>query len=331
MKKVEIGTSGMMASQIAMGTWSMGGDVQWGSQDEEISLKAIRTAVEEGMNLIDTAPAYGFGYSERLVGKAIKEIPRDQILVQTKCGFWWKDDEGALLIERDGRVCRRNLSRRAIMDGVKDSIKNLDVDYIDILVTHHQAREPFLTPVSETFGALEELKKEGTIRAIGISNCNMAEIEDYLSCGTIDVIQEHFNMLEPETANEFLPVCEKNQITFQGFSILKQGLLTGKYGMDYQLSAENVRNRSHWFQLENRKKILEMLDGWKPFCEKYDCNLANLVVAWSAKKSSRLIILGGGRKEQHVRDYLKGGALTLEEQDYDRMNQDIVRILGVQV
>ena len=330
MKKIEIGTTGMTASQIAMGTWSMGGDVQWGMQDEEISLKAIRTAVEEGINLIDTAPAYGFGYSEQLVGKAIKEIPRDQILVQTKCGFWWKDDEGTLLIERDGRVCRRNLSRRAIMDGVKDSIKNLDVDYIDILVTHHQAREPFLTPVSETFGALEELKKEGTIRAVGISNCNMAEIEDYLSCGTVDVIQEHFNMLEPETANEFLPVCEKNQITFQGFSILKQGLLTGKYGMDYQLSAENVRNRSHWFQLENRKKVLEMLDGWKPLCEKYDCSFANLAVAWSAKKSPRMIILGGGRKEQHVRDYLKGGTLALEEQDYKKINQDIVRILGVQ-
>lgn len=331
MKKVEIGTTGMMASRIAMGTWSMGGDIQWGKQDEEISLKAIRTAVEEGVNLIDTAPAYGFGYSERLVGKAIREIPRDQILVQTKCGFWWKDDEGALLIERDGRVCRRNLSRRAIMDGVKDSIRNLDVDYIDILVTHHQAREPFLTPVSETFGALEELKKEGTIRAIGISNCNMAEIEDYLSCGKVDVIQEHFNMLEPETANEFLPVCEKNRITFQGFSILKQGLLTGKYGMDYQVSAENVRNRSHWFQLENRKKILEMLDGWKPFCEKYCCNPASLAVAWSAKKSPRMIILGGGRKEKHVRDYLRGGELVLEEQDYERMNQDIARILGVQV
>lgn len=331
MNKIEIGTSGMMASQIAMGTWSMGGDIQWGTQDEKISLKAIRTAVEEGINLIDTAPAYGFGYSEQLVGKAIKELPRDQILVQTKCGFWWKDDEGSVLIERDGRVCRRNLSRRAIMDGVKDSLQNLDVDYIDILVTHQQAREPFLTPVSETMQALEELKKEGTIRAIGISNCNMAEIEAYLACGTIDVIQEHFNMLEPETANEFLPICEKNHITFQGFSILKQGLLTGKYGMDYQLPAENVRNRSHWFQLENRKKILDMLDCWKPLCEKYDCNLANLVVAWSAKKSPRMLILGGGRKEQHVRDYIKGEAMPLEGADYEKMNKDIVQFLGVQV
>ena len=84
-----------------------------------------------------------------------------------------------------------------------------------------------------------------------------------------------------------------------------------------------------WYQLENRKKILEMLDGWKIYCEKYDCNLANLVVAWSAKKSPRLIVLGGGRKEQHVRDYLKGAALTLEEQDYEKMNQDIERILEV--
>lgn len=323
MKKVEIGSSGMMASQVAMGTWSMGGDVQWGPQDEAVSLKALHTALEEGVNLIDTAPAYGFGYSERLVGKAIKELPRDQILVQTKCGFWWKDEEGAFLIERDGRVCRRNVSRRAIMDGVKDSIQNLDVDYIDILITHHQAREPFLTPVSETMQALEDLKKEGTIRAIGISNCSMEEIEAYLACGTVDVIQEHFSMLEPEKADAFLPVCDRHRITFQGFSSLEQGLLTGKYGMDYQLSAENVRNRSQWFRPENRKGILEMLDGWRPLCEKYACNLANLVVAWSARKSPRMMVLGGGRKEQHVRDYMKGANLPLSPSDYEKMNQDI--------
>ena len=111
MKTRQIGKSGITASAIALGTWSMGGDAQWGAQDDEASLKAIHSAVEHGINTIDTAPAYGFGYSERLVGRAIREIPREKLVIQTKCGFWWRDDEGAVIIERDGKVCRRKRSK----------------------------------------------------------------------------------------------------------------------------------------------------------------------------------------------------------------------------
>ncbi len=328
MEKREIGKTGMLASKIALGTWSMGGDAQWGEQDDKASLKAIHTALEHGINAIDTAPAYGFGYSERLVGKAIKEIPREKLIIQTKCGFWWRDDEGAVIIERDGKVCRRNLSRRAILIDVEESLKNLGTDYIDVYITHHQAREPFLVPVEETMDALLELKKQGKIRAIGISNCSEEEIRNYLKCGQVDVLQERFSMLDQEKADRYLPICRENGMSFEGFSPLEQGLLSGKIGMDYQVPQGNLRNNIKWYQPKLRTMVLEMLEGWKPLCEKYDCNLANLVTAWTAARDERVLVLAGGRKESHVLDYIKGGELAVDAEDIRRMTEDAKKVLA---
>ncbi|MCI8268436.1 MAG: aldo/keto reductase [Lachnospiraceae bacterium] len=323
----EIGKTGIMVSKIAMGTWSMGGDAQWGARDDEAALKAIQTAIDGGINLFDTAPAYGFGNSERLLGQAIRSVPREKLIIQTKCGFWWKDDEGAVIIERDGKVCRRNLSKRAILSDFDDSLKNLGIDYLDIYITHHQAREPFLVPKEETMDALLELKKAGKIRAIGVSNCTMEEVKEYQKYGTIDVIQERFSMLDPKKGNLFWELCQKENITFQGFSSLEQGLLTGKIRMDYQLDEKNLRKNIPWYQPDKRQKVLNMLDSWQGICEKYDCNLANLVTAWTAAKQDSMIVIGGGRKESHIRDYIKGGNLKLADEDLLIMNRDISTLL----
>lgn len=327
MEKREIGRTGIMASKIALGSWSMGGDAQWGQRDDGMSLRTIESAVEQGINLIDTAPAYGFGYSEQLVGKAISSIPRDKILIETKCGFWWKDDEGAVIIERDGKVCRRNLSKRAIMVDFDDSLKNLGIDYIDIYVTHHQARAPFLFPVSETMDALQELKKQGKIRAIGISNCTKEEADAYLACGTVDLIQERFSMLDRRKADMFLPTCRERGITFQGFSPLEQGLLSGTIRMDYKVDSINLRKNISWYQPDKREKVLKMLDGWKNLCEKYNCSTASLVTAWTAAVSRNIIVIAGARKENHLKDYIKGGELNLDQTDFDNMNMDVAVLL----
>lgn len=323
----QIGNTDMMVSKVALGTWSMGGDAQWGNQDDAASLRTIQEAVDNGINLIDTAPAYGFGYSEQLVGKAVRNIPRDKLIIQTKCGFWWKDDEGAILIERDGKVCRRNLSKRAIMIDFDDSLKNMGLDHIDVYITHHQAREPFLVPVSETMEALEELKKQGKIRAIGISNCSMEEAQDYLKNGTVDVIQERFSMLDHKKIDMFLPVCEQYGITFEGFSPLEQGLLSGKLGMDYKVDSVNLRKNIPWFREDRRAKVLSMLANWNPICEKYGCNTANLVIAWTAKFSERLVVIGGARKSHHLMDYIHGGEMMLAQEDFDVMSKDINALL----
>ncbi len=322
----EIGKSGMKASAVSLGTWAAGGDAAWGGKNDEMAIEAIKAGIDSSINLIDTAPSYGFGHSERLVGKAIKGR-RQEILLSTKCGLCWDTDEGSLLLERDGRKVYRNLSRRAIKKGAEESLKNLDTDYIDIFITHWQSVEPFLVPVSETMEALLELKKEGKIRAIGISNVTPEHVEEYLKYGRVDLIQQRYSMLNKVVVErDLLPLCEKHGITLQAYMPLEQGLLTGKITMDSVLEEWNVRNRTSWYLPENRIKVITMLNGWKGLCEKYRCEISQLVIAWTIAQSERVNALCGGRKAHHVIENAKAGDVVLEGSDIEKMDRDIGRL-----
>lgn len=324
----EIGKSGMQASVISLGTWSMGGDAQWGPQDDDASLAAIKTAVDRGVNLIDTAPAYGFGHSEELVGQAIKAFRREDILIETKCGVWWQDDQGTPILTRDGKTIRRNLSRKAMLVEIDNSLRRLGLDYIDIYVTHQQPMPPFLVEISEIMETLAEIKKAGKIRAIGVSNATREQLEKYLAHGQVDLIQERFSMLDQEKLEGFRDLCETHRITPQAYSPLEQGLLTGKIGMDYVVEPGNVRAKIPWFQPEKRAGVLAMLDSWSPLCQRYGCEVVHLVIAWTAARFPAMNVICGGRKERHVADYIRGGELSLSSEDLDRIGRDIAKCTG---
>lgn len=326
MKKRMIGKSGIQAPALALGTWSMGGDAQWGVRDDSASIEAIKAAVDHGVNMIDTAPAYGFGESERVVGRAIRAFRREDLILETKCGVWWRDNEGTEILARDGKVIRRNLSPRAIKSDLEHSLKNLGTDYIDIYVTHQQSRPPFEVPIEQTMDTLLELKKEGKIRAIGASNLLEEEFEQYLKyADQLDLIQERFSMLDQKKVQMYIQRCEQHNISFQAYSPLEQGLLTGKIGMDYVLDSVNVRNKIPWFQPEKRRLVINMLDGWKPLCEKYHANLVNLVIAWTLAYHPNVLAIAGGRKIHHVLDYFKGGEMEIDAEDLRQMSADIAR------
>ena len=330
MVKKQIGKTGMEASSIILGTWSMGGDEQWGAKNDDAdSVKVILKAFDSGINLIDTAPAYGFGHSEEVVGMALKQLPRDKVLVETKHGIWWLDDEGTFMRERDGYRTYFNVSRRAVMREVEESLKRLGTDYIDIYMVHHQARPPFNTPISETMGALMDLKKEGKIRAIGVSNCSDAQLLEYIKCGQVDVLQESFSMLTQGNVKAHLPICKEHGISFEAYAPLEKGLLSGNLRMDYVIpDATNVRNNVPWFAPERRQKVLDMLDGWKPLCEKYGCNQAALSVAWTANYDPSVFVISGGRKWNHMEGYIEGGKIVLEKADFEKMSKDIDALLA---
>lgn len=319
----EIGKSGLRATVISLGTWAVGGDSAWGASNDEAAVEAIKTGIENGINLIDTAPAYGLGHSEKIVGKAIKGR-RSDVLISTKCGLRWDTDEGSLLVVRDGIKLVRNLSKKSIKLEVEASLKNLDTDYIDTYITHWQSVEPFKIPIPETMEALLELKKEGKIKAIGISNVTIEQIEEYMKCGQIDLIQERYSILTRENVEKnILPICEKYNITLQAYMPLEQGLLTGKVTMDTVISDTDIRNKTLWYKPENRIKVINMLDGWKPICQKYGCELSNIVIAWTFAQSERINVLCGGRKPNHVMENSKAGCLVLESEDIIKMNMDI--------
>lgn len=323
MKKQKIGKTDIEVSAISLGTWSMGGDAQWGVQDDAGALKAIDAALENGITLIDTAPAYGFGHSEELVGQAVKRYRREDIVIETKCGVWWKDDNGTKILSRDGKTIRRNLSRPAMLQEIDDSLMRLGVDYIDIYVTHQQPMPPFNVEIEEIMDTLQELKKAGKIRAVGVSNATLEQLQEYLQYGQVDLVQERYSMLDQKKVRSFLPICKENQITVQAYTPLEQGLLTGKIGMDYVLDPANVRNKILWFQPQKRRYVLDMLAGWQSLCEKYECEITELVIAWTLSGYEKINVICGGRKVLHVLGYIRGGGLELDEKDLIRMNQDI--------
>jgi methylglyoxal reductase len=322
-----LGKSKISASAIALGTWAVGGGTWWGASDDADSVKAIQAAIDEGITLIDTAPAYGWGHSEVVVGKAIKGR-RDKVVVSTKGGLWWKDERGAFFFELEGKKVNRCLLPETIRVEVEDSLRRLGTDYIDLYHTHWQSPQPDQDPIEATVHCLMKLKEEGKIRAIGASNVDLQQIKAYQAAGVLDAIQPKYSMLDREIEKEILPYCHTERISTLAYSPLEQGLLSGKIGMDRTFAEGEFRNNIPWFRPNNRKKVLNMLNGWSGLLKKYDCTLAQLVIAWTAAQKGITYVLCGARKEAHVRENVKAGKLLLHADDLARMRKDVEALGG---
>ena len=230
-KERTIGTTTLKTPYIGMGTWAIGGGTWWGENDDALSIRTIEEAIDRGIVWFDTAPVYGIGHSENVVGKAIKQN-RSRILLSTKCGLEWDHETPCFHKVMEGRNVYRDLSASAIRKNLEDSLRRLQTDYIDIYYTHWQTPDFSLYPLEETMDTLLQLKKEGKIRAIGASNVAAEIVEKYCSLGQLDVIQEKYSLLDTHIADELLPVCQKHHVSIQAYSPLEQGLLTGKVTQD---------------------------------------------------------------------------------------------------
>src|SRR5439155_11614247 len=209
---------GLSVSRVGLGTWAIGGWM-WGGTDDEESIATIRAAVERGLNLIDTAPAYGFGRSEEIAGRALANCRlRSRVVIATKTVLEWKD----------GKVFR-NASRRRILREAEDSLRRLQTDYIDIYQVHWP--DP-LVPIEETAEAMQTLLDEGKIRAIGVSNFSVAQIERFRRIAQLHVVQPPYNLFEREIETELLPYCRKSDLATLTYGALCRGLLSGKLRLD---------------------------------------------------------------------------------------------------
>jgi methylglyoxal reductase len=317
----EIGKSGIEASSIALGTWAVGGGPWWGDSDDSESIRAIHAAIDSGVTMIDTAPAYEFGHSEEVVGRAVKGR-RDKVILSTKCGLWWHDDRGSFKFEQMGKRVNVSLRPETLSAEIDISLKRLGTDYIDLYMTHWQAVEPDKTPIEDTMAALLRMKDEGKIRAIGVSNADVNHMKEYLDTGRIDSNQLKYSMLDRKVESEHVPFCIDKNISIQAYSPLEQGLLTGKIGMDYELSETEFRNNIPWFSPENRKKVLDMLSGWKTLADGYGCTLSQLVIAWTVQQPGITFVLCGARKAAHVLDNVKAADINLSGSVLKRMRED---------
>ncbi|MDO9542775.1 MAG: aldo/keto reductase [Kiritimatiellia bacterium] len=316
-----IGSTGMKVSAIGLGTWAIGGGPWWGTTDDAESISTIHAAIDTGINLIDTAPVYGFGRSEKIVGKAVKGR-RDKLIISTKCGLWWNDARGAFFFEQEGRKVNRSLRPDTMRLEIEQSLKHLGIDCIDIYHTHWPAMPPEKTPIKETMECLLKLKAEGKIRSIAVSNADCAQMDEYRRAGIIVANQPRYSMLDRTIETELVPYCLKHNISMLVYSPLEQGLLTGKIGMDKKFAESEHRNSIAWFRLENRRRVLNMLSGWKKLAKQYDCTIAQLVLAWTISQPGITAALCGARHPEQIHETAKAGEIFLADEDIRRMRKD---------
>ena len=326
MKYLPLGDSGLSASVIGFGAWAIGGGAVWGGEsDDAESIKTITAALDAGINLLDTAPAYGWGHSERLIAKAIAGR-RDEVLLATKCGLWWDDARGSYFTEFNGKSLYRSLRPDTIAIEVERSLRDLGTDRIDLYQIHWPAVEPEKTPIGETMAALLKLREQGKIRAIGVCNLSPAELEEYLACGPVASHQFRYSMLSREPENEMLPLCRKNHLATLTYMSLEQGLLTGKIGMDHVFKDGEFRTNADWLPWllpSNRRRVLDLLDGWRPLCEAHGCTLAQLVLAWTLAQPGVTHVLAGARKLHHILETAAAADLDIPAADLDRITRDL--------
>ncbi len=316
-----IGQSGIPACEMSLGTWAIGGGTWWGDNDDQVSIRTIHEALDAGINWVDTARVYGFGHSEHVVGEAVRDR-RSKVILSTKCGLQWYYQTGEYHFCRYGHEVYRDLRASAIRRDLEISLKELGTDYIDVLFTHWQCKTDGFTPIEETMGELLKMKKEGLIRAIGVSNVDVDHVKEYLKYGPVDVVQEKFSMLDRRIDTGLLKFCEENGITLQTYSPIEQGLLTGKISNDYVPKAGETRENKAWWYPENLAIANRMMSGWSDLTEKYHCSIANLVIKWSTMYSPAMNILCGARKPAQIEENAASLQVDLSREDYQRMLDD---------
>lgn len=272
MKTMKLGKTGRDISRIGLGTWSIGGGSAWGGDhDLQTVVDTIREAPKAGVNLIDTAPGYNFGNSERILGKALEQMNREEIVIITKCGVTWDQEmKGDLFNKVNGIQLYKNLNSASIKREIEGSLERLGTDYVDVYMTHWQSVEgsEYYVPIQKTMDVLNELKAQGKIKAIGAANVDIHHIEEYLKWGDLDLIQVKYSILDRGIEEEIIPCAKENGITVQCYSPLEMGLLSGKMPRDYKPVGAQIPKK--WFQPENMQRAMDVMDEWKPLCEKYN-------------------------------------------------------------
>jgi len=310
MRKRVLGQSGIEASVIGLGTWAIGGWM-WGGVEANDSVRAIQAAIDAGINLIDTAPAYGLGLSEQIVGEAIRGR-RDQVVLATKCGLQWHTAQGTLFLEQAGKPIYKFLGAASIRHEIEESLQRLGTSYIDLYQTHWQDDT---TPIAETMGTLLDLKKEGKIRAIGASNAATPHLDAYRAAGQLDADQEKFNMLDRRAEDSLLPYAERHQLAFLAYSPMALGLLTGKMSPDRRFADGDLRSRSHRFTPEYRRQVLDVLARMQPMADDHEITLAQLALAWTAAVPGVSHVLAGSRNPAQATENAAAGAVKLSDHE----------------
>jgi aryl-alcohol dehydrogenase-like predicted oxidoreductase len=279
MNFLNLGSTDIKISKIIMGTWQAGKQMWTGIEDSD-SIEAIKTAYENNITTFDTAEMYGKGHSERILGQALKSV-RDKVVIATK-------------------AAPQNLSKDKLISACEKSLKNLDTDYIDLYQIHWPAGSfgSKKIPVSETLEAMDKLKKQGKIKAVGVSNFSKEQLEEALSFYQIDSVQPPYSILWRHIEKDLMPLCIENNISILSYSSMAQGLLTGRFKQGHKFEKGDNRASNKLFNGQTFEKALEIIDDLKPVAADLGITLSNLALSWVKSKKNTAAIAGSRNKSQ---------------------------------
>ncbi|MBZ4189947.1 aldo/keto reductase [Niabella beijingensis] len=317
--KNKIGTSNVAVTPITLGAWAIGG-AMWGGNEEADSLAAIRASIDSGITSIDTAPIYGMGYSEELVGKAIKGYDRSSLQLLTKFGMVWDREKGDYAFERkDNAGILRKIYKYGGYDNaikeVEASLKRLQTDYIDLIQLHWPDST---TPISETMEAMQRMLDEGKVKAIGVCNYNGAQLTEAEQTVKLAADQVPYSMLKRNIEKDVVPYALANGLSVIAYSPMERGLLTGKYNAASRFAADDHRN--DYFKQFDMEKVARLTGHLAELASGYQASVVQLVLAWTFHQPAVAAALAGARNAKQAEE--NAGALQLKLSETDLVQID---------
>ncbi|KMP11262.1 oxidoreductase [Candidatus Nitromaritima sp. SCGC AAA799-C22] len=308
-----LGDSGLKISVIGFGAWGIGGAPFWSNEGDAPSARAILKSYELGINFFDTAPVYGFGHSEELLGKTLKPV-RDKVIYATKCGLRWsKKALGSIT---------KNAARKSILEEIDQSLKRLETDCIDLYQVHWPDVE---TPQEETMQALLEIQEQGKIRAIGVSNYSVEQMADIMKTGEIVSLQPEYSLLNRSVEKDRVPFCRENQVGIIAYSPLASGVLTGKYGKDAKFNDWRGKGILGCFSGPQFEKNIEKVERLKKIGESMGKTCGQMAINWIVSQPGLTTALLGVKNERQMEENIA----ALGWQPEPEQKEEIDRLFAV--
>ena len=320
----KLGTSDLEISVITFGAWAAGGWM-WGGTERSDAVNAIRAACDLGVTSIDTAPVYGQGASEEIVGEAIKDIPRDKVQILTKYGLRWDTKQGEFYFssnDNDGNPI--DLYKFAGKEGVirecEDSLRRLRTDYIDLYQIHWA--DP-TTPVQETMEAVAVLIEQGKVRHAGVCNYNVTQMKEAEKHLALVSNQVPYNMVDRRIEEELIPYMLRNNRSILAYSPLQRGLLTGKMKAGYEFAEGDHRKGVRYFTDENIMRTNAFLDRIRPLADQKNASLGQVAIRWTVEQPGVAIALVGARNRRQAEENAKAINVKLDESEIEFINNEL--------
>jgi len=326
----KLGTTDLAISEITFGAWAAGGWM-WGGTDRKDAIEAMRTSYEHGVTSFDTAPVYGQGESEEIVGEALKGIPRDKVQILTKYGMRWDLAKGVHAMgSRDNAGNKIDIykysGKESVIKECEDSLRRLGTDYIDLYQIHWPDST---TPVGETMEAVAKLIEQGKVRYAGVCNYNVALLKEAGNYIPVVSDQMPYSMVKRGIEQEVIPYCIENKKAILAYSSMERGLLTGKMKPGYTFGKGDHRAAVRFFKDENLKRTAAFLEKIKPLADEKKATLGQLVIRWTLEQPGITIALVGARNAMQAAENAKASDITLTENELTFITSELNRLVIV--